>query len=441
MINLNYYSKEHKGRILLTIKQAADELIKYMKHDRMRYGKLIPIQTVKDIKMFDYSKIVNSSYEDYKAFLDDRFKVYSLMKTLSIINSMGNLNENGLSIKEQNDIKIPEEFKDAEDMLTFCLLLTSIISAFDNYYSIFNAVTFLIPYKRFDYKRIKWGEIESYLKKINSMGIDTVFFNVERKDGYPDVSWKLTKTDFTQTEVIFKDLGSEPDNKDLTVLMGEAFGAETNTDNNIEKGEKTPIWRLTRIEKNHRAKEVQLFRFIEDKNKKRDDFTRVGFEYGDYSLHMLNQEFNAEEIEKILSPDNRRFVTNDQLNTVDIVFRTPLGFIFTTDEKDDISFCFQALDAFINRKKIYKDINHSVSKCSFEDIDNIDDVAIIDINENEEDALMKIKDIVVYENENGVKYKTHHKSPRRHYVREYTKTNGTQVSGYWRGKDGAVYEV
>lgn len=382
---------------------------------------------------FDFAPIVNSPYADYMAYIEEHLRIYY---TQGLVERKADaIFAAQMKLTHQADVNTQKAF--------YALLsaLSDVLTAIDNIYEIFNSLAFVIPYRRFDVEPLLWSRVNPILEKAQKAGIDTMLFNIEREDGFHSLAYKLSRADWKMFET--ERCGSDP-LPDATVYES--------------------VWKLTRISDDESTKEILLIPFVEDTGDKiskanvmlnhvaKQCLKDLDYKQGVSGNESLTAQYcDAKSHHRAFFMSDCSGVDNTVDTTVDVI-RIPFLKFFSREEKDEISYVFQALDCFLSRKKIYKnkDFSKITKNRTTKDVGIVDKDAKDIIAETSSSGIVQIKDIVVYETSYGKRYHTHHKHPRRHYVRPHERVskNGkvSKIPGFWRGgtednKDNVIYRV
>lgn len=329
---------------------------------------------------------------------------------------------------------------------------TDMINYIDTYYQRANSITFLVPFEHFENQPVDLKDITPLLKQLEALKIECVLVNVQNNMNgeYAPCYIELCNT--------HKPCRAFTGTPKQTIFNGKYIHLDKAPEE--EEGEKnsTHLWLLNFIDLQntfcHHYKQLFLKQGYDDYKSNYTKMSKVELsipsQYPEDILlmcRMINRDISEEQIfnDKNVRWFKMKEVTGEEKNSP--ALRLPAAWVLSQDDKYLMSSAFQAISAFINRKTVYKDAPTSERNSTL-----TNDIVVIDgdnvDSDKEEPYIRTLTDIVRYEQTNGTVFKTHHASPRRHWVRGYdrylNKSGKTvQVTGHWRGKDNkeVIYQL
>ena len=397
-------------------------------------------EKLKELYEADLTPILHCSRNDFIHFIDDEYSFF--VNTNSVVYAI-----NEYLYAKKHDTDLPDENRNF--LRAFLDTAVATKSHLWSYYDSANAITFLVPSGRFNTEMPDYVKFQSLLDRLEALKIDTVYINVsDFADTYIPEYIKITNTHH-----ICQAYTGKTDAPVFEAVTNKSTDyVYLNTQNapsldNVERG-KHSLWVMSfcDITNSDTAtyKQVWLHSSYPDIINKKTSMSKISLRLptqtpGD--LMGFCKAVNPDVLpEKIMNDDNIRWFILDGNEGEHCPFvRLPASWILTTREKYLLSCSYQTIETFLDRKRIYKkEADNPHSPHYDKDIVIIDEE---DANKDTDEPLIRtLSDIVLYEENNGTVFKTHHASPRRHYVRPFdrylSKSGKTvPVQGHWRGKD------
>ena len=413
---------------------AVDELLKYLKKNSWAKH-FFDTDKLKALKEDDLTPILYSSRSDFQDFIN---LTYGIRDNLYEI-----WNETQRVLIKEGP-KSPMYAK----LYELTTLITGLCDFVDSYYEKANAITFLVPDKRFTTQPMDFKDITPALKKLSELHIDCVIVNVEGpNDKYYPTYIKIYNT--------HKPCRAYTSNSDKPIFEGRYIrfdNAPTEKDDFEEKA--SDLWLVDFVDVtdtyHSHYKQLFLHRSMDDiasgYTKMSKVLVSVPPQDPDDVLIFCRENNSELTDEQIFTDKNVRYLAVKEI-TGEKTFpalRLPASWILNQTDKYLLSCAFQTLQTFINRQVIYKD-HPEFGRTMKTDITVIDED---DLDNEGKPYIRTLGDIVRYEEVNGTVFKTHHASPRRHWVRGYERYQSStgktvSVQGYWRGSDNkeVIYKL
>ena len=437
---MNFPSRNEDYLQFYTI--ATKQLIAYIKNNKWA-SSYFDITKLKNLKDDDLTPILYSSRNDFNTYIEDAY---------GIVSGYNHLWKDMQNLLHEKEIENWETDAEITKYTEAVQTAARVVDFLTSYYEKANAVTLLVPDGRFNTLPLDLKDILPLLDKLESLNIPSVLVNIEQsKDNYYPTFIKIYRTDYKVKAYEGKCSHIVFDNEKGIVDISEPP--------EVEKAERgaTTLWVADFMETGNtyysHYKQLFLRASYDDKAAKYTKMSKVnvsipssdcqdlyGYVYSTAPEITIQQVFNDKNIRwwKAYKP-------TDDISRTLVTARLPASWVLSATDKYLLSCAFQAIDAFVNRKTIYKE------KPELTRIPKINkDIILIDEDDLDSEGkpyIRTLSDIVAYEETNGTIFHTHHASPRRHWVKSHTRhlANGkeTEVTGHWRGKDGkeVIYKL
>ena len=421
--------------------KATKLLIDFVKKNRWA-TKYFDVEKLKNLLDDDLTPILYSSRADFNEFIDTAYGIKTGNRLLWM---------DYQSVLRGKNFKDWETDEDIQRYAHLIPLSVGVVDYMTFLYEKANAITLLVPDGRFTVQPLDLKDIQPLLAKLESLNISAIIVNVESaKNKYYPTFVKIYKTEYTARA--FEGTLTEPifDNDHGVINLANPPEVE-----HIER-KATPVWVVdfmdTANAKYSHYKQILLRSSYDDIQANYTKMSKVNLTIpteASEDLYEYVWDNNPDIVLERVYDDSK--VRWFMLKTAEgqekkiATLRLPASWVMSVTDKYLTSCAFQAIDAFVNRKTVYKKAPE-ITRTPKRDIILIDED---NINEDKDGSpyIRTLSDIVEYEETNGTVFHTHHASPRRHWVKSHTRhlPNGkeTEVQGHWRGKDNkeVIYKL